>query len=501
MNTLPGALRTLNEHAGQLTAGERPLVDFLARLPEELWDEDCATTGAYLAAHHRDLLASHSALPEPDADPETVAAAAERVQANRRAWEKRRHFADQCVARLEAEGTTTVIVVSMPFYQPRLVHELQLIPGYRYLKTFRQYTKVSLFPPQSALEVVRLCQRHGITPDGKLLALVGPVGELAGDDGREPDISYTPTGKLCIRFPFDRAAVTQIKAIPGRTYDRATPDAWYVPADQLGAVIAFAQQWGLVFHPDLRGRVRAVAAAQSWNERQSVALAPECPVADLAAGMGPAQAAAVEFTLRNRRLILAAVPGSPRAAEALEAVRLRPRTAAGRVLIACAGASTTSYFDALASVPAAAVDPWRQQDGTVYKTVSFDELKADPAQLEALAEWAPTDLVVDETRERLAQAKVTPALVRLGELVVSRGGIALVIANSPVLARPKEVLAFLRITGRLGVVAGDEIGFMDRFCGRREGAFGISYTGASDLAALDEMLRRAGAYMRQSATA
>jgi len=496
VNQLCDALRALGARAADLAAGERPLVEYLAQLPAELWDEDCRAVAAFLADHHRALLPPATNLPEPE-DAETVAAAAERVQRNRALWQRNQRFAAECEVILEREGTSRVILISTPSYHPRLVAQLQRIPGHRFLKTFKERNGVTLFPTASAVEVIEVCRRHGITAHPDVLALTATTARTTDTAlERDADITSADAGaSLRVRFPFSRAALDGIKAIPGRHYDKIARDSWLVPAGQLAAVTAFAQRWGLIFHPDLEHEAQQAASLAAWNETQSLASTPSASVPGLAPGLSVAAHAAVEFILRNRSVLLCATPGVPRAAEAMEAVRLRPRTCPPRVLVLCAPESLHHYTIAAKALPHA---PY--SGGTAHhELIGFDELRAKPELVDELAEWAPTDLVVDETRARLAQAKVLPALTRLGPLTASRGGVTLVIAAAPVLSRPKEVLAFLRILGRLEEFGGERY-YLDRFCGRRESEFGVTYTGSSDLPALDDLLRRAGAYMRQESS-
>jgi hypothetical protein len=248
-------LTSLRQQVGELPEGEKALVDYLVQLPAKRWDVDCEVVALYILDRYRTRIPDIGLrLPPVETDLVALASAAERIRQRAERW-ARGSFTKQVVAILDSEGGTQVVVVVLPWFHQRFIEELRSIDGYRYVNAFKQHKKATLYPITSATQVVRWCRRRHITPSPELERLAGPVGEQLDV---ELDVTLVEDGtRLRVSFAYNPRAVAEIKQIPGRRFDPITKDAWSVPVEQLPAVLAFADDWGLAYAEDLPEQVQA----------------------------------------------------------------------------------------------------------------------------------------------------------------------------------------------------------------------------------------------------
>jgi SWI/SNF-related matrix-associated actin-dependent regulator of chromatin subfamily A-like protein 1 len=300
----------------------------------------------------------------------------------------------------------------------------------------------------------------------------------------------TPAAKRCV------AALTDGRPAPPAVLERSSlhedPAFVLAPGHEPVQLEAFAALAGVLPHKPRRGgghehaRLPAIhadpfcvpaldgflAAHGTWVEPEALALlqeireqharaaglvelsaATDAPlqIAGLGGELKPFQRAGVAYLLAQRRAFLADEQGLGKTIEALAALEA---DGAYPAIVVCPASLKLNWqrelehwlpgrsAQALAGGGAGARIP--AADVTI---VNYDILAA---RLEALRAMEPRALVIDESHYcKNAAAKRTQAVQRLSA-AVPREGLVLALTGTPVMNRPPELIAQLRILGRLG---------------------------------------------------
>jgi SWI/SNF-related matrix-associated actin-dependent regulator 1 of chromatin subfamily A len=255
--------------------------------------------------------------------------------------------------------------------------------------------------------------------------------------------------RLALETLWDPEIAAAFQRLPGATANGLQPDAWL--ADKLDAFVArhevevaplavrVLEQLGIEYR-EAAGAVRSSRA--EWAE----------PIAETAAVLGgelaPFQWAAVRYALRTRRTFLADEQGLGKTVESLAALEA---DGAYPAIVICPASMKLGWereaarwlpHRSLAVVQGRSAVPAEREI-----TILNYELVA--AHYATLARRRPRALVVDESHYcKNPQAKRTQAVRRLAQSVVP-DGLRLALTGTPVLNHADELIAQLRVIGRL----------------------------------------------------
>ncbi len=250
---------------------------------------------------------------------------------------------------------------------------------------------------------------------------------------------------------WDPEIQTAFEQLPGATANEIKLDAWIV--DQLDAFIAIhevevdgtAADALALLAEQHRAAQRAVAASRATTAE---------PLEDVAARLGgelsPFQWVAVRYALEQRRTFLSDEQGLGKTVEALAA--LEAAEAFPAIVVCPASMKLTWERETGKWLPHRSVQvlsgrepaPIAEADITI---LNYDIVQARLAGL--VARW-PRALVADESHYcKNPQAKRTKAVRRLADAVPA-DGLRLALTGTPVMNHADELIAQLRVIGRLG---------------------------------------------------
>ncbi len=270
--------------------------------------------------------------------------------------------------------------------------------------------------------------------------------------------------RLLLEVLWDPSIGAAFERLPGATRNGVPLDPWLAP--QLDAFVARHGVEVGVLAADVLERLRAEHRAAEDAVRRSRAESGE-PIAETAAVLGgrlaPFQWAGVRYALDARHTFLADEQGLGKTVEALAA--LEADDAFPAIVVCPASMKLGWEREARRWLPhrsialvhgRAPVPPAGEITIVSYEIVAAHRL--------ALARRAPRALVVDESHYcKNPHAKRTQAVRRLAE-AVAPDGLRLALTGTPVLNHPEELIAQLRVIGRL-----EDFGSGARFAREFEG--------------------------------
>ncbi len=256
--------------------------------------------------------------------------------------------------------------------------------------------------------------------------------------------------RLRLEVLWDPDVGAAFERLPGAAGSRAVPiDPWVIEF-----LDAFIARHAVQVRPRAEAvleRLRAEHAEASAAVRGSRALSAD-PIPEVAGRLGgeltPFQWAAVRYALRARNTFLADEQGLGKTVEALAAIE------------------AADAYPAIVVCPASLKLNWQREAGVwlPHRTVAVIEgrVAVPPsaeitilnyeivaAHREALARRRPRSIVIDESHYcKNPQAKRTHAVRRLAA-TVPRDGLRLALTGTPVLNHADELIAQLRVIGRL----------------------------------------------------
>ncbi|MGI8801644.1 MAG: DEAD/DEAH box helicase [Solirubrobacteraceae bacterium] len=256
--------------------------------------------------------------------------------------------------------------------------------------------------------------------------------------------------RLRLDVLWDPAVGAAFAALPGTAAGRLAPDPWIAPT-----VDAFLARHQVAVTPqaeDLLAGMRSEheqAAAAVRNSRATSA----APIPEVAAVLGgelqPFQWAAVRYVLGARRAFLADEQGLGKTLEALAA--LEADGAYPAIVVCPASLKLNWEREARKWLPHRTVAAVTGRGGSAPAAdIVIVNYEIVAAHRERLARRAPRALVVDESHYcKNPQAKRTQAVRRLAAGVTA-DGLRLALTGTPVLNHADELIAQLRVIGRLG---------------------------------------------------
>ncbi len=255
--------------------------------------------------------------------------------------------------------------------------------------------------------------------------------------------------RFALEILWDPDIATAFEQLPGARAGELKIDPWI--ADQLDEFVALHQ---VALSPaaaeklaELAAQQRAAAAAVARSRAREAEPIPET-AAQLGGELQPFQWAAVRYALAARRTFLADEQGLGKTVEAL--ATLEADDAFPAVVICPASMKLTWAREAAKWLPNRSVSVLQGRSGTPPRTdITILNYEIVEAHRETLARRGLKAVVADESHYcKNPQAKRTRSVRRLAESVVD-DGLRLALTGTPVLNHADELIAQLRVIGRL----------------------------------------------------
>ncbi|HET9093958.1 MAG TPA: DEAD/DEAH box helicase [Solirubrobacteraceae bacterium] len=257
--------------------------------------------------------------------------------------------------------------------------------------------------------------------------------------------------RLTLETYWDPDVQEAFEGLPGAAANELKLDAWIV--DQLDAFLALhgvqvapaAAETLEAMAAEHRAAQRAVAASRATRAEPIPAVA-----ARLGGELAPFQWAAVHYALRARRTFLSDEQGLGKTVEAL--ATLEADEAFPAAIVCPASMKLTWSREAARWLPHRShqVLSGRSEEPVPAADLTILNYEIVQARLGALVASGPRALVADESHYcKNPQAKRTRALRRLAD-ALPRDGLRLALTGTPVMNHADELIAQLRVIGRLG---------------------------------------------------
>lgn len=356
-----------------------------------------------------------------------------------------------------------------------------------------------------ATNVVAWAQRHKIPVDDALLIQARPAPDtlVADFDGTF----------LVITTPPGHPVAAALSTCPWAN-QRATGD-WATTSRNAARVTNIFLTLGLQVPQKVTSAVTHYEDNTQLNYRNSSATelpagVPAPIVTGLKSTPMPLQAHGAYMAASSKRLILADEQGTGKTLQSTMAARIAGRESR-KLLVVC---------------PSSVVGNWTVELDTHYEPGTFtphvatgkDPLKhpiPDTADTlivgwaildswtDAITSWAPDMAIYDEAHyaKSGSEAARGAAFKATATSTADAGGRILALTGTPVSNRPLELLPLLEALGVVGDYGGPS-GYKKRYCGPKHtqvhGQTKTTYTGHSNTAELNTLLRESGIYLRRT---
>jgi hypothetical protein len=234
-------------------------------------------------------------------------------------------------------------------------------------------------------------------------------------------------------------------------------DSWWLTIDGGGRVLSLlAERPQLLAGADLRSDIeRATTRARVAEEMEGLSTGTvdgPSAVEGVAGPLRPFQGAAVRYAVRARRTFLADEPGLGKTLQALASVRSADAVPA---LVVCPASLRLNWLREAArwlpDLPARVVNPDGPVLDAAVNVVSYDVLHR---LCEPLAAAPPRALVLDEAHFcKNPSARRTQAALAIAR-AMDTSALVLLLTGTPVVNRPDDLVAQLRILDRLEELGG-----------------------------------------------
>ena len=344
-------------------------------------------------------------------------------------------------------------------------------------------TKTNIIPRrvESVQAMMEFAQRWHFEFSGTALNAIAEIME-------HPPLKQIRAGTdfLVLEYPHDRNFTAAMKNVPGSRFIKERPDGTGVrhvvlSVDSITAMYDIAKDFELNITDDADRMMQEFLEQMKTNISASRAENSEFRVGGLDCELRPFQRAGVEYAVKTKRTFLADEMGLGKTVQALATIQ------------------ATDAFPALIVCPASLKLNWQRETKKWLsgRSVSIFTAKSNPADIEiinydilkrnldTLKMRGFKAIIFDESHVlKNGKAQRTKAASELSKGIEIR----LALTGTPVLNRPQELLAQLKILGRL-----DDIGgfwkFAERYCAAKKTRWGWDFTGSANLAELNEKLR------------
>mmetsp|Transcript_80915 Transcript_80915/g.142749 ORF Transcript_80915/g.142749 Transcript_80915/m.142749 type:complete len:643 (-) Transcript_80915:30-1958(-) len=288
--------------------------------------------------------------------------------------------------------------------------------------------------------------------------------------------------------------------------DPDNPTCWQIPRVLAVQAVSIAQEHDVTVHPKV---LHAVANSQASTARDAPKdssidfsqLKRWDPISGVKLELKPFQRAGVELILRERRCFLADEMGLGKTVQALAALELLG-DCAYPALVVCPLSVKFNWTEEVlrwaplrkACILTSKDDPNKLPEDVDVVIVNFELLKSTN-RLKYALEKGFQSLIVDECHKlKTGKADRTKALVKVSD-TIPQEGLILMLSGTPVLNRPVELIAQLKVLHRIKHMGG-VMKFRERYCAPKKVKYGRmeaavwDYSGADNIDELNEMLRQ-----------
>lgn len=339
------------------------------------------------------------------------------------------------------------------------------------IKAAAEERKIDQWVPKSCIKIVGDSEEELNPPTDHPMFSTVPA--------REPVVTPRRAnlgGKsIQIRFPFSYADVTLVKQIPGRKYNPTSKD-WTCPVS-IEAITAL-EEAGFYVDPELIALRDATTG--SVNDVGTVS------IPGLEKKLYPFQQKGVAFIeAKGGRVLIGDEMGLGKTVQALAWLRLHPEL---RPAVVVCPASLKynwehechSWLNNPSVQILSGTSPYRLAPGNDVIIINYDIL---PYWVDALDDANPKVAILDECHyiksNKAKRTKATKQFVKNIDHVIALSG-------TPAVNRPVELFNALKIVN--ATVVPDFWDFVQKYCDAKHGRFGWDFSGASNTAALHELL-------------
>lgn len=327
------------------------------------------------------------------------------------------------------------LVIQTP-YDPELVAQIKLLPQRRW----EPLKKVWIVNTKYAQDVEKIATTFNID-------YMAPSHEILNDTElfeAEPDIKITyETYWFALWFDYDIRLLEKVRAIPRARYS-SIMRCWTAPLESALEVLEFAEDTSALVDDSCSEPFEA--ARQMYAQvAASRATTSDLVVEGLRGELMPFQRAGVEYAINSKRCFIADEMGLGKTVQALAVVHKLNTYPA--VVVCPASLKINWKREALKWLPSGSkVEVLRGRKGSVPKAdvviVNYDILEYWWSQLAGFKA-----VIFDESHYcKNPKAKRTKAAIALADKIVEP---ILCLTGTPVLNNPSELIAQLRILGRL----------------------------------------------------
>jgi len=331
------------------------------------------------------------------------------------------------------------------------------------------------------------------------------IPEPTVPDEQNPNSLTWDGAAVILASRYSPALVAAIRELPrsGRKWTgqvwRIVPDAESVPA-----LLALAERFEFAVSAQAREAMEQARATKAATRALSEAAAPTLdipaiPETKLGGQLRPFQAAGVQYCLEAQRTFICDEMGLGKTVEAL--ATLAAADAFPAIIICPASLKLNWEREAHKWLPTKSVAVWNGGVNPMADVViiNYDILSKMVNLVEGKAvrreDITPKAVVMDESHyAKNYKAQRTMYCKAIAHKVPLR----LALTGTPVLNRPHELISQLQILGRL-----DDFGgfwtFAKRYCDAKQGSWGWDFSGAANLAELNDKLRSTCYVRRQKA--
>lgn len=460
----------------------------LAIIPDEAWSKEMLVRGhALLKKYRGQFQAAGLSIKEPPK---------EKVKTNGKAirsiWWGRNEF------------------VVMFNYDPSLVAALKSAlgaAGRHFDKTMKTWHVMPT--PEGIAGLKVFAQDHGfaVTPEVQKFFDEAKEAEVKEAKPRnERIVTHEDRGegeRFYICFPMDWALVDAVKRLPNRHFNYDTK-TWSVPfsADNALAVLKFGKEYDFQLPENMEGLVKEILEKKQAMLEASHATSGEIEIPGLGGELMPFQAGGVSYMDQVERGFIGDEMGLGKTVQALAFGELKQ---AFPLLVTCPASLKYNWArEAKKWLPGRSVQVLDNQSieaSADILIINYDILtkrklpKKEPRKPDGPEILSPVmrlvydrgikSLVLDECH----YVKNHKSARTRGMTVLSKGvKYRLALSGTPILNRPKELIAQLQVLDRLNDLGGFWH-FAKHFCGAYQDTYGLNMDGATHLNELAEKLR------------